>query len=148
MGIYNLEGVKEFCFSTIVSWLYGGWLFFKLQGVYCGDGQSCLGLWTSFGSGCAYCGWDSDPTIFQVLLLTISPFLQWQWIIICIMHYILPKCDTELFVCANIMYIMTYSYALSWPAWSACKSSVSPPSTPIGDHLLFSYCSIALYIAC
>ena len=35
MGIYNLEGMKEFCFSTIVCWLYGGWLMFKLQGAYC-----------------------------------------------------------------------------------------------------------------
>ena len=120
--------------------------YFLPDVIVSGDGQSRLGLRTSFGGGCAYCGWNSDPTIFQVLLLTISPFLQWQCIIICTMHYIMPKYDTEIFVCANIMDIMAYSYAFSSPPWSACKSSVSPPSKPIGDHLLLSYCSIALDI--
>ena len=61
------------------------------------------------------------------------------------MCHILPKCDTEMSVCANIMGIMAYSYAFSSPP--ACKSSVSPPSKPIRDHLLFLSCSIALDIA-
>ena len=45
------------------------------------------------------------------------------------------------------MDIMAYSYAFSSPPWLACKSSVSPPSRPIGNHLLFSYYSIALNMA-
>ena len=35
MGIYSLEGMKEFYFSTILCWLYGGLLLFKLQEAYC-----------------------------------------------------------------------------------------------------------------